>query len=173
MSAMWAPDATRDTMVDMVVRPVADDMAVGTEHHFLPAASHHFCPWHPCIPWRRIGWNSSLSPPNTGVPPPVFPPIGPPGQRIVGPPGFPGAAAQIQNDQPPYSNTMKRYANWNACYSCGFDVADGHTSMSCPPHLRKATHDINFNRQNAQQYIDLGHPCATHNRHKTQFPTNM
>jgi hypothetical protein len=90
--------------------------------------------------------------------------------RAVGPPGFPGGAAQLgtraQNEQPPYSNTMKRYANWNACYSCGFDDADGHTSMSCPPHLRKVSHDINFNRQNAQQYIDLGHPCATQNRHK-------
>jgi len=105
--------------------------------------------------------------------PPVFPPIGPPRQHVIGPPGFPGAAVRVHNEQPPYSNTVKRYANWNACYSCGFDVADGHTSMSCPPHLRKASHDINFNRHNAQQYIDLGHPCATRNRHKTQFPTNM
>jgi hypothetical protein len=108
---------------------------------------------------------------------PVFPPIGPPGQRVLGLPGFPGAVAPHGtphlNEQPPYSNTVKRYANWNACYSCGFDVADGHTSMLCPPHLRKATHDINFNRQNAQQYIDLGHPCATRNRHKTQFPPTM
>lgn len=108
---------------------------------------------------------------------PVLPPIEPPGQRFVGLPAFPSATAhngaRNNNEQPPYSNTVKRYANWNVCYSCGFDVADGHTSMSCPPHLRKASHDINFNRQNAQQYIDLGHPCATRNRHKTQFPTNM
>jgi hypothetical protein len=88
--------------------------------------------------------------------------------------GFQGGRAPLPPQaQPPYSNVVKRYANWNACYSCGFDVADGHTSMSCPPHLRKATHQIGFNRQNAQQYIDLGHPCSTRNRHKTQFRTNM
>jgi hypothetical protein len=97
--------------------------------------------------------------------------------RAFGPPGFPGGTTQLgaraQNEQPPYFNTVKRYANWNACYSCGFDVADGYTSMSCPPHLRKVSHDINFNRQNAQQYIDLSHPCATRNRHKMQFPAQM
>jgi hypothetical protein len=32
---------------------------------------------------------------------------------------------------PPYSNLTKKYANWNACYSCGFDVPDGHTSQTC------------------------------------------
>ncbi len=71
-----------------------------------------------------------------------------------------------------YSNVVKQYANLNACYSCRFDVADGHTSMLCPPHLRKATHHIGFNCNNAQQYINLGHPCSTKNRHKIQFPTN-
>ncbi len=81
--------------------------------------------------------------------------------------GFPGGypcaptiPAQVQ--QQPYSNMVKRYANWNACYSCGFDVADDHTSMSCPPHLHKATHQIGFNHQNAQQFIDLGQPSMLH-----------
>jgi hypothetical protein len=32
---------------------------------------------------------------------------------------------------PPYLNLTKRYANWNACYSCGFDVPAGHTSQTC------------------------------------------
>jgi hypothetical protein len=36
----------------------------------------------------------------------------------------------------PYSNTTKRYANWNACFSCGFDMEDNHTSQTCPLHLR-------------------------------------
>ena len=71
---------------------------------------------------------------------------------------------------PPYSNLTKRYANWNACYSCGFDIPDGHTSQTCPPHLRKPDHDTYFTRQNAQQYIDQGYNCATKNRHKTVFP---
>jgi hypothetical protein len=85
--------------------------------------------------------------------------------------GTNGGRQGPQVQQQPFSNVTKRYANWNACYSCGFDVADGHTSMSCPAHLCKATHDIYFNRQNAQQYFDLGHPCSTRNRHKTQFPS--
>jgi hypothetical protein len=92
--------------------------------------------------------------------------------------GFPGGypraptiLAQVQ--QQPYSNMVKTYANWNACYSCGFDVADGHTSMLCPPHLRKATHQIGFNHQNTQQFINLGHPCSTRNRHKTQLPAPL
>ena len=83
----------------------------------------------------------------------------------------PPQAQQIQ--APLYSNLTKRFANWNACYSCGFDIPDGHTSQTCPQHLRKPDHDIHFTRQNAQQYIDQGYNCATKNRHKTVFPQNM
>ncbi len=90
------------------------------------------------------------------------------------PPGHPGMSPGAQdNVQPPYFNVVKQYANWNACYLCGFDVGNEHTSMSCPPHLHKVAHQVGFNRQNAQQYIDLGYPCTTCMRHKTQFPTNM
>jgi hypothetical protein len=39
---------------------------------------------------------------------------------------------------------MKKYVNWNVCYSCGFDVENGHTSMTCPANLRKALHDVYF-----------------------------
>jgi hypothetical protein len=98
-------------------------------------------------------------------------PGSPPGGFPGGYPCAPTIPAQVQ--QQPYSNVVKRYANWNACYSCGFDVDNGHTSMLCPPHLRKATHQIGFNHQNAQQFLDLGHPCSTRNRHKTQFSAPM
>jgi hypothetical protein len=88
------------------------------------------------------------------------------------PPGhpgmFPGAEGNVQT---PYSNVVKQYANWNLCYSCGFDVSNGHTSMSCPLYLHKVTHQVGFNCQNAQQYINLGYPCSTHMRHEMQFPT--
>jgi hypothetical protein len=40
---------------------------------------------------------------------------------------------------PPHSNIMKKYATWNACYSCGFDIEDGHTLATCPTQWRKAT----------------------------------
>ena len=75
-----------------------------------------------------------------------------------------------QRENPPYSNLTKRFANWNVCYSCGFDVADGHTSQTCPQNLRKPDHDTYFTCQNAQQYIDQGYKCATKNHHKTVFP---
>jgi hypothetical protein len=78
--------------------------------------------------------------------------------------------ANIQ--QMPYSNITKRYPNWNACYTCGFDISNGHTSMTCPAHC-KPTHDVNFNCRNAQQPIDLGHPCCTRHRHNTRLPSAM
>jgi hypothetical protein len=42
------------------------------------------------------------------------------------PAGFHGPA---QTQQQLFSNLVKRFANWNVCYSCGFDVADGHTGI--------------------------------------------
>jgi hypothetical protein len=35
-----------------------------------------------------------------------------------------------QNISVPFSNTLKSYTNWNVCYSCEFDVDDGHTSIT-------------------------------------------
>ena len=42
-----------------------------------------------------------------------------------------------RNATPMYSNIIKRYANWNICFSCGFDVEDGHTSKTCPAPWRR------------------------------------
>ncbi len=97
-------------------------------------------------------------------------PTGGYGMPITHPNMSPGAQ---NTTQLPYSNVVKQYANWNACYLCGFNVGNGHMSMSCPPHLHKVTHQVGFVRQNTQQYIDLEYPCSTRMRHKTQFPTNM
>jgi hypothetical protein len=68
----------------------------------------------------------------------------------------------------PISNIMKKFVIWNVCYWCSFDVENDHISMTWPAHLCKALHDMYFTRQNAQQYIALGHPCCTKNRHKMQ-----
>ena len=110
-----------------------------------------------------------FNPPNGQFEPPAAyaQPIGPQGGRFI--PAMIHQGPGQRSQEVPYSNTVKRYRNWNACYSCGFDIADNHTSMLCPPHLRRPTHDVNFTRQNAQQYIDLGHPCSTRGRHKTQM----
>jgi hypothetical protein len=84
-----------------------------------------------------------------------------------------GITVQAQMHRPQYSNAVTHYANWNSCYSCGFDVPNNHTSMTCPTNLWKVLHHIGFNCQNAQQYINLGHPCCTKKRHKPQFPANV
>ncbi len=72
------------------------------------------------------------------------------GYGITPPSGCPPTA--------PFSNRVKQYANWNACYSCEFDVPYSHTSMMCPTNLQKTLQDVYFMLQNAQQYINLGHP---------------
>jgi hypothetical protein len=68
------------------------------------------------------------------------------------------------------SNTTKRYANWNVCWSCGFDVEDGHTSASCPTHWRKTDHQVGFTRGNAQQWINQGYSPCTKGMHKNRLP---
>ena len=73
--------------------------------------------------------------------------------------------------RPPRTRTSRNFfATWNACYFCGFDVVDGHTSQTCPQHLKKPYHNIYFTRQNAQQYIDQEYNCATKYRHITVLP---
>ncbi len=118
-----------------------------------------------------------------GFPVQGFPPQGPPQSFLTLPPGGNPHSPHLKapysmpnvppthNKPQPFSNTVKRFSNWNVYYSCSFDVADEHdTSMSCPVHLRKASQNIYLICQNSQQYIDLGHPCCTRNRHKQQFP---
>jgi hypothetical protein len=63
---------------------------------------------------------------------------------------------------------VKRYANWNACFACGFIVEDGHTSMMCPMQWRKPNHQVGYTQVNAAGYAVYG-PC-TKDQNKTQFP---
>ncbi len=100
------------------------------------------------------------------------------GQQIShlgGHPGFSGAAFSpaMQPQQQPrtanFSNIYKRYNNWNVCYSCGFDVEDGHTLMTCP--FWKACHQTGFTRENAQQYIAAGHALCIKGMHKLVLPS--
>jgi hypothetical protein len=75
-----------------------------------------------------------------------------------------GAQPQFQNAL----NPIKRYANWNACFSCGFDVEDGNTSATCPTFLRKHNHQVKYTRDNAATYAV--YEPSTKERHKTQLP---
>jgi hypothetical protein len=63
---------------------------------------------------------------------------------------------------------IKRFANWNACFLCGFDVEDGHTLATCPMEWRKPNHQVGYTCANAATYAAYG-PC-TKGQHKTQFP---
>jgi len=86
-------------------------------------------------------------------------------------PGAPGVGMATRNTAPMYSNIVKRYANMNVCFSCGFDVENGHTSRTCPQAWRCANHQEAYNWSNAQQYIDAGYDACTKAKHTTQFPT--
>jgi hypothetical protein len=68
------------------------------------------------------------------------------------------------------SNLTKRYANWNLCWSCGFDVEDGHTLATCPTHWRKTNHQVGFTRRNVQQWINQRYAPCTKEMHKTKLP---
>ncbi len=37
-----------------------------------------------------------------------------------------------------FQNPTKQFANWNVCFTCGFDIEDRHTSTTCPAKLAKA-----------------------------------
>ena len=95
-----------------------------------------------------------------------LPPIGGGGGRSGG--ALPFAQLTMpRNAAPMYSNIIKKYANWNVCFSCGFDVEDGHTSKTCPAPWRHTNHPEGFDRNNAGQYIAAGYDKAMH---KSQLP---
>jgi len=83
-------------------------------------------------------------------------------------PAVPNCPPQIRN--PDYSNIYKRHNNWNVCFSCGFDIEDRHTSMTCP--FKKANHQQSFSCENAQQFIAAGYDPCTKGMHKTVLPSN-
>jgi hypothetical protein len=65
-----------------------------------------------------------------------------------------GQALTPSHINPPHSNVTKKFNNWNAYYSCGFDVEDGHTSITGPSHWRKPTHTEGYTHANAQEYLN-------------------
>ena len=70
-----------------------------------------------------------------------------------------------------YSNIIKRYANQNVCFYCGFDVKNGHMSNTCPAPWRHANHQEGYTRANSGQYIAAGYDTCTKGMHKSQLPT--
>jgi hypothetical protein len=67
------------------------------------------------------------------------------------------------------SNLIKNFANWNVCYSCGFDIKDGHTSITCPTLWCRPNHPEGFTWANANKYINQGWDPCIKAMHKTKF----
>ena len=78
------------------------------------------------------------------------------------------AAAPTRNGTAAFSNRVKTFPNWNACYSCGFDVEEWHHSGSCPN--RRGDHQNNFDRNNWQSYQEEGWNFCRRAMHKDQLP---
>ena len=66
-----------------------------------------------------------------------------------------------------HTNPVKKYNNWDMCYTCGFDV--DHSSMACP--YKKEGHQDGCNRGNYLQYQAMGHHPSVKGAHKNQLPT--
>ncbi len=77
-----------------------------------------------------------------------------------------------RNSAPMYSNIIICYANWNACFLCGFDVEDGHTSKTCPAPWQCINHQEGLDHTNANQYISAGYDACTKAMHKSQMPSS-
>ncbi len=85
-------------------------------------------------------------------------------------PGEAGFIGQPMTHAATYSNITKMFAISNVCYTCGFDIKEGNTLVTCPRGWRKPNHQEGFDRNNAQAYINAGWKPSTKRRHKTQFP---
>jgi hypothetical protein len=80
----------------------------------------------------------------------------------------PSPRMRQQRKQLDFSNIYKIHNNWNACFSCGFDIKDGHTSITCP--FKRWNHQDLFTCGNAQQFIAEGYNLYTKGMHKTALP---
>jgi hypothetical protein len=61
-----------------------------------------------------------------------------------------------RNARPMYSNIIKKFANWNVCFSCDFGVENGYTSKTRPAAWRRVNHQEGYDCNNANQYIAAG-----------------
>jgi hypothetical protein len=75
---------------------------------------------------------------------------------------------QQQHKQLDFSNIYKIHNNWNACFSCGFDIKDGHTSITCL--FKRWNYQDSFTCGNSQQFIAAGYDPCTKGMHKTVLP---
>jgi hypothetical protein len=81
----------------------------------------------------------------------------------------PTGVQQQERRNPDFSNIYKVHNNWNVCFICGFDIENGHTSITCP--FKRWNHQDSFTRKNARQFIAAGYDPCTKGMHKTVLPS--
>jgi hypothetical protein len=69
----------------------------------------------------------------------------------------------------PFLNAVKSYANCNVCYTCRFDMEEGHTSAMCHKSWKKSNHQEGFTRANLQEYLNVGWDPCTKGIHRSQL----
>jgi hypothetical protein len=80
-------------------------------------------------------------------------------------PFAPTPQAQPANNTP---SPVKQYANWNACFLCGFYIKVAHNLATCPFVWYKPNHQVGYTRENAALYAAYG--LSTTGQLKKQFP---
>ncbi len=65
---------------------------------------------------------------------------------------------------------IKKYNNWNVCYTCGFDVEATHNLVTCLYGWRRSGHCKWYTRANTQSYINCGQDVCTKGIHKMMLP---
>ena len=64
------------------------------------------------------------------------------------------------NPAPMYQSIIKKYSNWNVCFSCGFEVEGGHTLKTCPTPWRCANHQEGFDRNTERGRTRVPEQCT-------------
>jgi hypothetical protein len=83
---------------------------------------------------------------------------------------FVGRGKQVRQVNPPNSNVYKIHNNWSICFSCGFNVEEGHMLATCLLNWCKMNHQNLYTHKNAQQFINAGYDPCTKGMHKTVLP---
>jgi hypothetical protein len=91
-----------------------------------------------------------------------------PGQFVPHGGGIVPPVVQQQTCNPYFSYVYKWCNNWNVCFSCGFNVENGHTSLAYP--FKKLNHQHMYMGENAQQFIAAVYDPCTGGMHKLVLP---
>ncbi len=92
-------------------------------------------------------------------------------QGMFAPPnafGGPGPFALMIPTQMGYIIPDQALSELECSFLLGFDVAEGHTSDTCPMEWCKPNHQVGYTREHSAAYAAYA-PC-TKGHHKTQFP---